>query len=146
MWIYTKCFLNSLLWSLTTATIMHKPTCTERSYIQYQWIGVSNQEKGQNAQSPTSLFTMALWGPFSYSFFLPFSLMVCCFVGHGCLMLKGDQITKGLFWSHSITWRTGNDMKSVDGKCFHRAWLFEYDPPLCTRTHFTLLDWATKSL
>lgn len=92
-----------------------------------------------------SAVTMALcYGPFPDYFcaLLPHCLLFC---GSGCLMLNVDQITKALFWSRSIARRAWNDKRSMDGKCFHRAWLFDSGPLLCLWAKFTLLDGVPRS-
>lgn len=81
----------------------------------------------------------------SQTIFVPFDLIVCCFVGIGCLMLNADQITKALFWSCSTVRRAWKDKGSMDGKCFHRAWLFDSSPPLCLRAKFTPPDGVSRS-
>lgn len=107
----------------------------------------SSSEGRQNASLPC-LFLQLQWHcvmALSPTIFVPFYLTVCCFVGSGCLMLNQDQITKALFWSRSITLQAWNDKRSMDGKCFHRAWLFDSGPPLCLWAKFTLLDRFPRS-
>lgn len=55
------------------------------------------------------------------------------------------RLQRGLFWSRSVAWQARTDNRSMDGKCFHRVWLFESGRPLCLWAQFTLLDGVPRS-
>lgn len=88
--------------------------------LKYKFIkkqkGLSNIESRPNASLPCLFLHLQWCGVMSLSpaIFVPFYLILCCFVGSGCLMLNEDQITKALFWSRSTTRQAWND--KVNGR------------------------------